>query len=116
MRNEDHVLKTAYGKDFKFPSTDLPPPPKTSERENILNKIVEVLHEKGMDEVYGVQTGIADTKKYRYATFCRARTLDGEVKVFGSKFIQIKWQRGGKWGNEVLRSLDEAKEFLQKNF
>ena len=87
-----------------------------SAREDILEELVEVLHNKGLNEVYGISTGIADTKKYRYATFCRARTLDGEVKVFGTKFIQIKWQRGGRWGNEVCRSVDEAKEFLEKTF
>ena len=116
MRNEEHVLKKVYGKDFKYPSNDLPSVPETSEREKILNKLVEVLQKKGLDEVYGIQTGLADNKKYRYATFCRARTLDGEVKVYGSKFIQIKWQRSGRWGNEVCRSLNEAKEFLEKTF
>lgn len=91
-----------------------------SEREELLDQIVEVLHEKGLNEVYGINTGIADTKKYRYATFCRARTLDGEVKVFGKKFIQIKWETANRSlpqrGSEVFRSFEEAKEFLEKTF
>ena len=93
---------------------------KVSQREQLLDELVEVLHEKGLNEVYGINTGIADIKKYRYATFCRARVLDGEVKVFGTKFIQIKWETANRSlpqrGSEVFRSIDEAKEFIKKTF
>ena len=47
-----------------------------SKREEIVEEFAELLHERGLDEVYGINTGIDTSKKYRYATFCRARTLD----------------------------------------
>ena len=91
-----------------------------SKRQETLQEIVDVLREKGLDEVYGINTGIADTKKYRYATFCRARTLDGQVNVFGSKFIQVTWKTANRSlpaeGSEIFRSLDEAKTFIKETF
>ena len=73
-----------------------------SKRQEALQEIVDVLREKGLDEV------------------CRARTLDGQVNVFGSKFIQVSWKTANRSlpaeGSEVFRSLEEAKTFIKETF
>ena len=91
-----------------------------SKREEIVEEFVGLLHEKGLDEVYGINTGIDASKKYRYATFCRARTLDGQVNVYGPKFIQVTWQTANRSlphkGSEVFKSVEEAKTFIKETF
>ena len=56
-----------------------------SKREDIQNDVAEFLESVGLDEVYGVLTGL-DTldngRKVRTVTFCRARSLDGQVIIY----------------------------------
>lgn len=91
-----------------------------SAREQVASEIESYLVELGLNEVYGVVSGLSEDKKYRYATFCKARILDGVVHVYGPKFIQVRWEtairRLPHRGSEVFRSLEAAKEFLRENF
>ena len=91
-----------------------------SKREDILQEFVDLLNNKGLNEVYGIVEGISPDKKYRSATFCRARTLDGQVNVYGPKFIQVTWQTANRSlphrGSEVFKSVEEAKNFIKNTF
>ena len=66
-----------------------------SKREEILEDLIEALQEADLDQVYGINTGLSQDKKYRYATFCRARTLDGEVRVYSPNWILFRTMKGG---------------------
>ena len=66
-----------------------------SKREQILEDLIEALQEADLDQVYGIDTGLSQDKKYRWATFCRARTLDGEVRVYSPNWILFRTMK--KW-------------------
>jgi hypothetical protein len=70
-------------------------------------------------EVYN-GSGVSKDKKYRYVLFSKARTLDGEIRIYGPKFIGIKWQTAYRAlpqnGWKVLRSVEDAKKFLDLAF
>lgn len=86
-----------------------------SERENIQNDMAEFLESAGLDEVYGVLTGL-DTldngRKVRTVTFCRARTLDGQVIIYSANFVQVKTNRD----TEVFTSAEDAKAWIQAKY
>lgn len=84
-----------------------------SKREDILDEVVEALQEADLDQVYGIDTGLSQDKKYRYATFCRARTLDGEVRVYSERYILFRWQKGRFIESLICKSVKEAKEHIQ---
>jgi hypothetical protein len=78
-------------------------------RTDIKDELMDFAREQGLDQVYGM----IDTDEgnvYRGFTICRARTLDGEVRVYGEKFILIMTMRGG---TEKCDSVQEAKDFLK---
>ena len=91
-----------------------------SKREDILRELVEVLSEKGLGEVYGIIEGISADNKYRSATFCQARVTDGEVRVYGPKFIQVKWTTANRslphQGSEIFNSVEDATNFIKNTF
>ena len=91
-----------------------------SQREDILRELVDVLHEKGLGEVYGIIEGISPDKKYRSATFCQARVTDGEVRVYGPKYIQVSWTTANRSlphkGSEIFKSVEDANNFIKNTF
>lgn len=91
-----------------------------SKREDILRELVDVLSEKGLGEVYGIIEGISSDNKYRSATFCQARVTDGEVRVYGPKFIQVKWTTANRslphQGSEIFNSVEDATNFIKNTF
>jgi len=87
-----------------------------SVREDIQNELANYLRELGLDEVYGVLTGkhaTKDGRSIRSVTFCRARTLDGVVEIYGPKFMTVSSNRTN---THVCRSVDEAKAYLKDTF
>lgn len=85
-----------------------------SKREEILEELVEALQEADLDQVYGIDTGLSQDKKYRWATFCRARTLDGEVRVYGSKWILFRTMKGGHKDRYVCNSKELALKYIKE--
>ena len=86
-----------------------------SERENIQNDIASFLDEVGLNEVYGVLTGLdslPNGRKVRTITFCRARTLDGCVTIYGPSFIKVDTNRD----SGVFTSADDAKAWIKAKF
>ena len=91
-----------------------------SQREDILRELVDILQEKSLGEVYGIIEGISPDNKYRSATFCQARVTDGEVRVYGPKFIQVKWTTANRslphTGSETFKSVETATNFIKNTF
>jgi hypothetical protein len=86
-----------------------------SEREEIQNDMADFLESAGLDEVYGVLTGLdtlANGRKVRTVTFCRARTLDGCVTIYGPTFIKVATTRD----NETFASAEDAKAWIQARY
>lgn len=69
-----------------------------SERSNIANRIAEAIRaEPSFDAPFGVIVGRPEGGRYYSVTFGRARILDAEVRVYGPKFILLRWQTAIRW-------------------
>lgn len=94
-----------------------------SPREEVQIELIETLNFLGLNEVYGIIEGKDKNKaghSYRSLTFCRAQSVDGSIMIYSPKFIVIKWQTTIRTlnhkGQEVFKSLYDAKCWLTKNF
>jgi hypothetical protein len=92
-----------------------------SPREELAQELLDVCIFGGLDEVYGATKDKridAKGKTYWSILFCKARVLDGAIKVYSEKFILIKWQTAYRdlpaVGQEVFKSPLAAKQFLQR--
>lgn len=93
-----------------------------SPRSLAFSAIKDFLHDPDnrLNEVMGCLEGISRDKRYRYITFSHARTLDGEVRVYGPKYIMIRWQTAYRnlphEDTLVFDSVDNALDFLRLAF
>jgi hypothetical protein len=94
-----------------------------SPREEIQNEIRDTLFCLELNEVYGIIESKQNDQKgksYRALTFCRAGSVDGEVRVYSPRFIMIKYQttirRLPHKSQEVFRDVSAAKRYLQECF
>ena len=89
-----------------------------SEREELMGRIVEFCGANGLNEVYGIIE--ANVGKYRSLTICKARILDGEIKIYSPKFIQVKWQTAiralPERDSKVFTSAEHTIAFLKAAF
>lgn len=93
----------------------------TSPREQVALDLLDVVKFGGMDEVYGAnidkQTD-AKGKSYWSVTFCKARVLDGVIKIYSPRFIMVKWQTAFRdlpsKGQQIFKSDWDAKQFLHQ--
>lgn len=93
-----------------------------SERSELADQIAQKLRDLNLDQSYGVNIG-EPTKGQPYysVSFCRARTLDGYVRFYGPKFINIQWMGTINSelpykGSMVFHSPEELYAFLNENF
>jgi len=90
-----------------------------SKREEIMDQISEFIEENHLARVYS-GSGVSSDKKYRYVLFSLPRNLDGEVRIYGPRFILVRYQT--RYGslphrdNRVFTSAQNAIQFLQKAF
>lgn len=89
-----------------------------SERSNIANRIAaEIQKEPRFNAPFGVLTHRAEGGRYYGVTFGRARILDAEVRVYGPKFIIIRWRTAIRWlpqtGAERLYDETQATQALR---
>lgn len=93
-----------------------------SNRSELADEFAEFLTANKLNEVYGVDTALREIKgkKVYEITFCKARILDAFVRIYSASFILIKWQTQYRdmpqFGQEVFKSVDEAKAFILKSF
>ncbi len=48
--------------------------------------------------------------------FCKRASLDGNIRIYSDRFIQITWTQGGRDRKAVHRSPEDAKSFLVSTF
>lgn len=91
-----------------------------SVRSEIADGFAEYFHNVNLDDSYGVNVGKGDNNKCYEVTFCKARVLDGLVKVYGPKFIVVKWMTAYRdmdhKGMEKFVSFNDAIDFIKTNF
>ena len=94
-----------------------------SPRQQVALNLADTCVMGGLNDSYGVNVSKsqdAKGKEYWSVTFAKARTLDGNIRVYSPTFILIEWQTADRSlpakGREVFRSEDEAKSFLQRTF
>ena len=88
-----------------------------SPRHRAALEISDTLMCLGLDEVYGVQMERAVDKKGKQhwsILFCKARTVDGVVRVYSDRFIMITIQQ--RRGAEKFTSPRDAKAWLVREF
>jgi hypothetical protein len=89
-----------------------------SPRHEAALEILDTIRCCGLDEVYGgsMDRTTEKGKTFWVLTFCRARTLDGVVRVYSPNFIQVKYQQGNRKVSEIFCSTRDAKSFLVRRF
>lgn len=65
-----------------------------SKREELQNELVALLHTGHFNAPYGIVSGKSPDNKYREVGFGRAGTLDVSVKIYGPRFILLKYNNG----------------------
>lgn len=90
------------------------PRQKRSERAALQDRIAEFLQEHKLDQVYGVIRGRQGRGRgsYRSLTFCLARAVDGEIRIFGPRFILVRSNRC----EQVCRSEAEVLQHLRTEY
>jgi hypothetical protein len=90
-----------------------------SERADTFKTVLDFVDSHHLDHIFGA-SGLSDDKKYYYTTLSIARNMDGEVKVYSPKFIQIKWQTRyhilPQSGSLIFDSVDNVLAFLRLAF
>ena len=70
-----------------------------------------------LTDAYGISMERAVDKKGKShwsITFCRARTIDGLVRVYSDRYIQITIQQ--RPGAQIFKSVTEAQRWLVSQF
>lgn len=83
------------------------------DRLHIVSKLVEYFENIGLNEVYGNIVGLSDDKKYRTVTFCKARYIDGLVRVYSPGFILVIINNEP---NLVFKSFNETMSYFYNRF
>lgn len=89
----------------------------TSPRHEAALRISDTLLCLGLDDSYGITMERAVDKKGKShwsITFCKARTVDGLVRVYSDRYFQITMQNQDR--AEVFRSLYDAQSWLVQRF
>lgn len=94
-----------------------------SPRQQVAQNLADTCMFGDLNDVYGVSVEKSTDKggKAHWSVlFCKARVLDGAIRVYSPNFIMITWQTAYRdlpaKGKEVFRSEAAAKEFLIKSF
>jgi hypothetical protein len=92
-----------------------------SARSDLADRIAQFCKNIGLDDSYGVSVGQSHVKGKPYViTFCKARSLDGQVTLYGPKFVLVKWQTAFRdmphTGQEKFDSVEDALDFIHESF
>ena len=94
-----------------------------SQRQQVAQNLAETCIFGGLNDSYGVSIDRATDKKGKphwSVLFCKARILDGIIRVYSPGFIMISWQTAIRdlpsKGMRVFKAEHEAKEFLVNSF
>lgn len=90
-----------------------------SVREDIMNEIADFVSDNRLASVYS-GCGLSGDKRYRYVLISIPRNLDGEIRIYGPKFILLRYTT--RYGslphndNRVFTSKENLIKFLQSAF
>ena len=88
-----------------------------SARSDIVDRMVAKLDKWRLNSPF-LDSG--ESGRYRYILFSKPAVLDGEIKVFGPKFIQVKYQTGirdlPQRDSRVFSSERDALKFIEQAF
>jgi hypothetical protein len=92
-----------------------------SARSDLADSIATQLKAAGLDESYGVAVGQSHVKGKPYViSFAKARVLDGQVTLYGPKFLLVKWVTAFRdmphTGQEKFDSVADAMAFINSSF
>ncbi len=89
-------------------------------RGEVAQNLAETCIFGALNDSYGVsceKTVDSKGKSHWSVLFCKARVLDGVIRVYSESYILITWQGlGERNGKFVARSERAAKEFLINHF
>ena len=89
----------------------------TSPRHEAALRIADTLMCLGLDDCYGVEMQRAIDKKGKShwsILFCKARTVDGIVRVYSDRYIQIVIQQ--RRGAQRFTTVRDAQSWLVREF
>ncbi len=90
-----------------------------SNREEITELISDFVFCNSLATVYS-GTDLHESKKYRYILISKPRVLDGEIRVYGPKFIYVSYQTAYRSlpakDRRIFTSADDALNFLNLAF
>jgi len=88
-----------------------------SPRQRAALEIKDTLQCLGLDDSYGISMERAVDKKGKMhwsILFCKARTVDGIIRVYSDRFVQIAIQQ--RRGAERFTSVHDAQRWLIREF
>lgn len=92
--------------------------PEIKSRTDLADSIAAFLSEQGLSEVYGSDP--ISQGKFISIPFCKARTIDGEVRLYSAKFVYVGFQTAyrnlPRRDNLVFTSVEDAFEFIRLAF
>ena len=90
-----------------------------SAREELMKEVLSFVERNYLASVYSGY-GLSKDKKYRYILISRPRVLDGEIRIYGEKFLLLKYITGYRSlphnDNRVFTSTEDLIKFLQLAF
>jgi len=90
-----------------------------SVREDIMRQIASFVERNYLSSVYSGY-GLSKDKKYRYILISKPRVLDGEIRIYGPKFILFSYQTAYRSlphnDRRVFTSAQDMLNFLQLAF
>lgn len=91
-----------------------------SSRQQVALNLMDTCFFGALNDSYGTSCEKAvdkGGKSHWSVLFCKARVLDGVIRVYSDRFILITWQGlGERNGKYVAKSERDAKEFLVNRF
>jgi len=87
-------------------------------RRELTARLETFLNDSGLNEVYGVIPNYEG--KIKTLTFCKARTLDGQINIYGLNFIQVTYKTAiralPQEDSRIFESERNAIDFLKAAF
>lgn len=90
-----------------------------SKRQELMIEISDFVNENGLAGVYS-GFGLSSDKKFRYVLLSKPRILDGEIRIYGPKFLMLRYQTAIRdlphEDRRVFTSVENLYQFLKYAF
>lgn len=85
-----------------------------SKRQLLAEELAQYIVDSGLTNPFGGE--VYSDKQHYTVLFSRPATLDGAVKVYSDKFIQVLWAAGSHREGRVFETPENAKDFIKYAF